>query len=74
MSTEKESDLKQPEEKKMSLLKPFTNFENIKTFSIDDMADFINEAGCKTCADFGESDCGDCINGIKRWLESEVQP
>lgn len=65
------SGYKEPE-KKMSLLKPYTNFDRLKDASIDEMAviypcpyerDSVYDG---SCAD------KDCIECTKQWLESEV--
>lgn len=51
-----------------------TNYEKIKAMSVEEMAEFIHglfgwegSCGfCKTCDN-------DCIGGMKKWLESEVE-
>ena len=52
------------------------NFEKIKQMNIDEMAKFISSetTTCKygDCYDC-EVDTDGCINGIKKWLESEVE-
>lgn len=69
MCTELAQGYREPE-KKMSLLKPYTNFEKIKAMDIDEMADFL----CGLCADVAML----AIYGVemrspnKQWLESEV--
>ena len=60
--------------------KPLTNYERIKNMSIEEMAVFINHCENAPCMCCEESYCnGDstnvkkCCNGIKQWLESEVE-
>lgn len=65
------------EEKKMSLLKPYTNNDRINDMSIDEKAEFLNTVlegtieitnGCLSERCKAEH-CNGCI---KQWLESEV--
>ena len=57
-----------------------TNYEKIKNMSIDETANFIvdNDLLCSTCAFFDEKGncrCSIglmCVDGIKKWLESEA--
>ena len=63
------------EEKKMSLLKPYTNFEKIKNMSINELALFY-PCPYDTDNDRDGSICeknDDCIGCTKRWLESEAE-
>lgn len=71
MCTETPNENREP--KKMSLLKPYTNFEKIKAMSIDELAvfypcpydfDYETEGLCKK---------PDCIACTKQWLESEAE-
>ena len=66
-------------EKKMSLLKPYTKFDEIKAMTIDEMAEFIADSQTDIC-DYCKPDettvCGNpecCNRGIKAWLESEAE-
>lgn len=53
-----------------------TNYERIKSMSIDEMADYFNEIfDCTNCPNdmyLCESNGYVCTKYIKRWLESEV--
>jgi len=53
------------------------NFEKIKSMTIEEMADFLDDGCstyCDTYCDYGKTGCyGDCHQGIKKWLESEVE-
>lgn len=67
------------EEKKTSLLKPYTNFENLKAMNINEMAEFLHQnSGCSTCA-FSDVETGrpcgtgECIEGRKQWLMQEAK-
>lgn len=77
MSAEKESDLKQTEEKKMSLLRQKTNNDRLNEMSIKDKANFIDDI-TRHCAN---DECERCplekaqpcdVFSITQWLESEV--
>lgn len=52
-----------------------TNYEKIKSMSVEEMAEFMYEnclcACCPYC-DGGLCHC-DCKDGHKKWLESEVE-
>ena len=59
-----------------------TQFERIKNMSIDNLANFIDEIGaCRLCKYKGTYNCYaegyvgtlTCFNGIKEWLESDVE-
>lgn len=54
-----------------------TNYEKIKTMTIDEFMDFVMSCGCQTCIfEHGDLKCADsrlCSEGIKKWLESEVE-
>ena len=62
-------------QEKMSLLKRFTNFDNIRAMTVDKMTDFLWEL-VQQCDPFDCNDCpfaSDCTkDGVKNWLESEV--
>lgn len=60
--------------KKMSLLKPYTNYDKIKDMSLDEMTDFFNHiiATCVTGDCEGCPFKGFCYFGSKQWLESEA--
>lgn len=53
-----------------------TNYERIKSMSIDEMTDYFNEIfDCPNCPNdmyLCESNGYVCTKYIKRWLESEV--
>lgn len=64
-----------PKEKKISLLKPYTNLEKIKNMSIDELALFY-PCPYSTDDEIDGTDCkkyGDCIACTKHWLESEAE-
>ena len=54
-----------------------TNYERIKSMSIDEMADYFNEIfDCCNCPNdmfLCESNGNVCTKYIKHWLESEVK-
>ena len=54
-----------------------TNYERIKSMSIDEMAGYFNEIfDCRNCPNdmfLCESKGDVCTKYIKQWLESEVQ-
>lgn len=53
--------------------KPKTNFDRIKSMSVEEMAEFIDKNyKCRKCYYYGRCN-GDCHGGIKKWLKSEVQ-
>lgn len=54
-----------------------TNYEKIKAMSVEEMAEFLNKgANCVVCKcwDYclGDGSC-DCLKGITKYLESEVE-
>lgn len=52
-----------------------TNFEKIKQMSVEEMVMLIcYNYKCRKCVQYHRQECdGYCYNGIKEWLESEVQ-
>jgi hypothetical protein len=54
-----------------------TNYEKIKNFTLDEMADFINDCtGCSCCSRRDYEECMDvdnCATHIKEYLESEAE-
>lgn len=78
--------IKQPkEEKKVSLLKPYTNYDKIKDMSVDELADFLFKVNNQDfavdfcdrnyCSEVKEDSnicSGNCQNAIVKYLESEV--
>jgi hypothetical protein len=54
-----------------------TNLENIKSFNLEEMLEFLNDnCGCGCCSRRGVESCGDvkdCKLHIKEWLESEAE-
>lgn len=65
-----------PEELKLAEPIKVTKFDQIKNFTLDEMAEFLHEhTGCACCARQNYDMCldvGDCKTHIKEWLESEV--
>ena len=53
------------------------NYEKIKAMNIDKMAEFLQDRnGCDNCiCELDENTCMaiGCNDGIKKWLESEVE-
>lgn len=52
-----------------------TNYEMIKQFSVEEMAEFFNDLdNCDTCM-YDRIPCKElsCKDGIKEWLESEAE-
>lgn len=56
-----------------------TNFENIKSMSLEQMTIFLNSHHCQNCAFYDKTSvrrCTEpektCAEGIKKWLESEA--
>ena len=53
-----------------------TNYDRIRNMSVEDFTDFIYyNYRCRRCAfnnGFGATCGGECKEGIKKWLESEV--
>lgn len=67
----------EPKEKKVSLLKPYTNNDRINDMSIEEKANFIDDI-TRCCAN---DECEHCplneaqpcdVFSITQWLESEV--
>ena len=63
-------------EKKISLLKPYTNNDRLNDMSLEERANLINSISyccankkCEECPLYGIS-CN--LDGIKKWLESEA--
>lgn len=58
--------------------KPKTNYDRIRNMNVDELAEFLEEFKkyrCPNCAyHYEEEPCFDkyCENGLKQWLESEV--
>ena len=53
-----------------------TNYEMVKQLSVEDMAEFLERsAGCGVCIYNTKTlvCVGQCEDGIKQWLESEVE-
>lgn len=52
-----------------------TNFEKIKQMSVEEMIMLIcHNYKCRKCVQYHRQECdGYCYNGIKEWLESEVE-
>jgi hypothetical protein len=53
-----------------------TNYEKIKAMSVEEMAELIDDSPCNSCnyRQKGFSKCPqECEEGIKEWLESEVE-
>lgn len=54
-----------------------TNYEKIKTTTIDEFMNFVMNCGCQTCIyeQDGLKCTGSrpCSEGIKKWLESEAK-
>ena len=53
-----------------------TNFEKIKAMSVEEMAKLLRtHLICDYCIHYYEKSCGGfgCLNGIIKWLESEVE-
>lgn len=52
-----------------------TNFDFVKSMTVQELAAFINKSNCNHCKFLGdtEEDCGgkDCIDGIAEWLEEK---
>jgi len=50
-----------------------TNYDRIRNMSVEEMAEFLNDNyKCEQC-DYHHKCCnGECIDGIKQYLESEV--
>ena len=56
--------------------KSYTNYDRIKSMSVEEMAEYLSDHwSCVDCA--FEKDCDDnyisCHKNIKQWLESEVE-
>lgn len=51
-----------------------TNLERIKNMNAEELALYFNAKKCYMCA-CQYKDCAfiDCVDGIKEWLESEVE-
>ena len=53
-----------------------TNFENIKSFTLEEMLEFLNDnCGCGVCSRRGAESCKDvnaCKPYILKWLQSEA--
>lgn len=53
-----------------------TNFDKIKSMTVDEMAELLNDKDCTVCIydsiDCTGDDC-DCYLGIKQWLMQEVE-
>lgn len=62
------------EKKTVSLLKPYTNFDRIKDMTIEKLSEFLDHTPCRNCS-YIDVPCKltDCKDGIKHWLESEVE-
>ena len=41
---------KENKTEKVSLLKPYTNFEKIKSMTLDEMTEFLEKVNCSACA------------------------
>lgn len=53
--------------------KPMTNYERIKSMSVEEIVDFINKNyKCRKCAYYNKCCDSNCESGIKLWLEAEV--
>lgn len=52
-----------------------TNYERIKSMSIDEMVELISKGECYCCKQTTDQFCVEmtCEQGIKQWLESEVE-
>lgn len=59
----------------MKILKQLTNFDKIKTMSVDEFAVFLTEFECfDLCENTGSCRTNrDCINGLKKYLETEIK-
>lgn len=58
-------------EKKMSLLKPYTNNDKINDMSIEEKIDFMFKNNM--CINLGKPCNAECKSCIKQWLESEAE-
>lgn len=54
-----------------------TNYQKIKSMSLDEMAELLAYMECDTCCVYGDkTDClegSDCFTGIKQWLQEESE-
>ena len=52
-----------------------TNLDRIKNMTLDEMAELLKSASCKSCAYRGHTRCSSrpCKDGIKTWLEREAE-
>ncbi len=50
-----------------------TRYERIKAMTIEEMADWLIDMGCKSCIHFVDTNCNtsNCESGCKQWLEQE---
>lgn len=60
-------------QKKVSLLKPYTNFEKIKAMDIDEMAVTLMCPYNKDCDTDDFCSGRNCIDCTREWLESEAE-
>lgn len=55
-----------------------TNFEKIKTMTVEEMAKLLDEGECWHCVRYKTQTALECLgcvcaDGVKQWLESEVE-
>lgn len=51
-----------------------TNFERIKAMTVEELAELISKSPCYNCKKTSDQTCTiPCFQGVKQWLESEVE-
>ncbi|WP_158095905.1 hypothetical protein [Cloacibacillus sp. An23] len=52
-----------------------TNFERIRIMTTEEMATLLESEACQCCAYYNLAPCSfkSCKEGIKKWLEQEVE-
>lgn len=52
---------------------PMTNYDRIRNMSVEELTEFLcNNYKCHQCAYYHKDCNGECVDGIKQWLETEV--
>ena len=62
-------------EEEISGAEKMRNYEKMKSLSIEKLSEFLKPSNCENYCFFGDccdADKDDCSEGIKRWLESEI--
>ncbi len=50
------------------------NIDKLRELSADELAELLELGSCVFCSlKFFSCTCDDCVSGIKKWLESEVE-